>query len=199
MFVFVCLFVCLFVLQSGEYSKVFASPLPNSGEYSERFSLSLQTSGEYSNVFASPLQKSGEYSKVFCFSSGLLGPFGPHHARARGSSCRLLRLSGLAQAFGTPMRMLAGARTALQTKRASRSQLSQVPRPPVAPCRMTGSASAQGVPTAAVKVVGGSGGGGTKKVGNRRRFGIFFLFFSGFCAISQISKTPISLERRYVF
>ena len=29
---------------------------------------------------------------------------------------------------------------------------------------MTGSASAQGVPTAAVKVVGGSGGGGTKKV-----------------------------------
>ncbi len=39
---------------------------------------------------------------------------------------RALALSGLAQASGTPMRMLAGARTALQTKRAFRSQLSQV-------------------------------------------------------------------------
>ena len=119
---------------------------------------------------ASPLPKSGEYSKVFCLSSGLLGPFGPHQARARGSSCRLLRLSGLAQASGTPMRMLAGARTALQTKRASRSQLSQV----------TGSASAQGVPTAAVKVVGGSGGGGTKKVGIDCflcRFSVFYSVF----------------------
>ena len=84
---------------------------------------------EYSMIFASPLQKSGEYSKVFCLSSGLLGPFGPHQARARGSSCRLLRRSGLAQASGTPMRMLAIARTTLQTTRASRSQLSQVPRP----------------------------------------------------------------------
>ena len=33
------------------------------------------------------------------------------------------------------------------------------------PRRLTGSAPAQGAPTAAVKVVGGSGGGGTKKVG----------------------------------
>ena len=38
----------------------------------------------------------------------------------------LLRLSGLAQASGTPMRMLAIARTTLKNKRASRSQLSQV-------------------------------------------------------------------------
>ena len=37
----------------------------------------------------------------------------------------LLRLSGLAQASGTPMRMLAIARTTLKNKRASRSQLSQ--------------------------------------------------------------------------
>ena len=103
-------------------------------------------SNEYSKFFASPLQKSGEYSKVFCFSSGLLGLFGPHHARARGSSCKLLRLSGLAQASGTPMRMLAIARTTLKNKRASRSQLSQV--------------------------VGGSGGGGTKKV----RLGVVFAF-----------------------
>ena len=38
----------------------------------------------------------------------------------------LLHLSGLAQASGTPMRMLAIARTTLKNKRASRSQLSQV-------------------------------------------------------------------------
>ena len=70
--------MCLFVLQkSGEYSKVFANPLPKSGEYSEVFALlakngeyshvsasSLQNSGEYSNACASPLQRSGEYSKV---------------------------------------------------------------------------------------------------------------------------------------
>jgi len=71
-------------------------------------------SNEYSMFFASPLPKSGEYLKVFCLSSGLLRPFGLHQARARGSSCRLLHLSGLAQASGTPMRMLAIARTALQ-------------------------------------------------------------------------------------
>ena len=41
---------------------------------------------------------------------------------------------------------------------------------------MTGSASAQGVPTAAVKVVGGSGGGGTKKV----RIGAVLAFFLTF-------------------
>ena len=57
----------------------------------------------------------------FSLSSNLLKPFGPHQARAKGSSCGLLRPPGPAQASGTPMRMLAGARTALQTKRASRS------------------------------------------------------------------------------
>ena len=133
-------------------------------------------------VFASPLRKSGEYSKVFCLSSGLLGPFGPHQARARRSSCRLLRLAGLAQASGTPMRMLAIARTTLKNKRASRSQLSQV----------TGSAPAQGVPTAAVKVVGGSGGGGPKIVGTGAVVRIFL-------QLSQIPKKPLALQRRIVF
>ena len=97
--------------------KVFASPLPKSGEYSKVFTL---------------LTKSGEYLKFFSLSSRLLGPDGPHQARARGSSCKLLRTSGLVQASETPMRMLAGARTALQTKRASRSQLSQVSKRPLA-------------------------------------------------------------------
>ena len=101
----------------------------------------------------------------------------------------LLRLSGLAQASGTPMRMLAIARTTLKNKRASRSQLSQVPQRPLAlqsffkSGRMTGSAPAQGVPTAAVKVVGGSGGGGTRKVGIDCflcRFSVFFLTFPDF-------------------
>ena len=136
----------LSLLKSSEYSNVSASPVKQSGEYSKVFAFRLQKSDEYSKVFSSLFQKvlnirsfslvhyqkSGEYLKVFCFSSGLLRPFGPHQVRARGSSCRLLRLSGLAQASGTPMRMLAGARTALQTKRASRSQLSQVYRRPLA-------------------------------------------------------------------
>ena len=114
---------------SDEYSKVFSSLFQKSNVYSQVFASPLPKSGEYSKVFAL-LTKSGEYSKFFSLSSGLLGPFGPHQARARGSSCGLLRPSGLAQASGTPMRMLAGARTALQTKRASRSQLSQVPKRP---------------------------------------------------------------------
>ena len=86
------------ILKSNEYSKVFVSPLPKSGEYSKVFAV---------------LTKSDEYSKFFSLSSGLLGPFVLHQARARGSSCWLLRLSGLAQA-GTPMRMLAGARAAFK-------------------------------------------------------------------------------------
>ena len=48
---------------------------------------------------------------------------------------------------------------------------------------MTGSAPAQGVPTAAVKVVGGSGGGGTKKVGIDCflcRFSVLFKTFPDF-------------------
>ena len=115
--------------KSGEYSNVSASPLQTSGGYSKVFAFPLQKSNEYSKVFSSLFQrvmniqsfslvhyqKGDEYSKVFCLSSGLLGPFGPHQARARGSSCGLLRPSGLSQASGTPMRMLAGARTALQT------------------------------------------------------------------------------------
>ena len=141
---FVCLSLCFCFTKSGEYSKVLANPLQESDEYSKVFSSLFQKSNEYSKVFASPLPnsdeyskvfalliKSGEYSKMLSLSSGLLRPFGLHQARARGSSCGLLRLSGLAQASWTPMRMLAGARTALQTKRASRSQLSQVPKPPL--------------------------------------------------------------------
>ena len=45
---------------------------------------------------------------------------------------------------------------------------------------MTGSAPAQGVPTAAVKVVGGSGGGGTKNVGIGCAVPRFFFFFKLF-------------------
>ena len=101
-------------LKNNEYSKVFALPLQATCEYLKVFGFPL------------PLQTGGESLKCFPLSSGLLGPFGPHQARARGSSCGLLRRSGLEQASGTPLRMLAGARTTLQTKRASRSQLSQV-------------------------------------------------------------------------
>ena len=43
--------------------------------------------------------------------------------------------------------------------------------------KMTGSAPAQGVPTAAVKVVGGSGGGGTKNVGIGCAVPRFFYIF----------------------
>ena len=52
-------------------------------------------------------------------------------------------------------------------------------RPIGASWRMTGSAPAQGVPTAAVKVVGGSGGGGTKKVRFRAPLGSFPRFPKG--------------------
>ena len=57
---------------------------------------------------------------------------------------------------------------------------------------MTGSASAQGVPTAAVKVVGGSGGGGTKKIRFRAPQGSFF-------QPRRIPKRPLALQRRIVF
>ena len=60
---------------------------------------------------------------------------------------------------------------------------------------MTGSAPAQGVPTAAVKVVGGSGGGGTNKVG----LDCFLCRFSVFFKLFQISKKPVALQRRIVF
>ena len=46
--------------------------------------------------------------------------------------------------------------------------------------RMTGSASAQGVPTAAVKVVGGSGGGGTKKIQTGAVLAFFFWILRDF-------------------
>ena len=65
--VFVCVFVCVlffFAKKSGEFSKVFANPLPKSGEYLKVFAFPLQTSDEYSKVFASALPKRGDYSKV---------------------------------------------------------------------------------------------------------------------------------------
>ena len=57
---------------------------------------------------------------------------------------------------------------------------------------MTGSAPAQGVPTAAVKVVGGSGGGGTKKIGTGA-------VLADLVQLLQIPKRPLALQRRVVF
>ena len=54
--------------------------------------------------------------------------------------------------------------------------------------KMTGSAPAQGVPTAAVKVVGGSGGGGTKKIGLGAVLAFLFLIFLGFSKFSQLPQ-----------
>ena len=76
------------------------------------------------------------------------------------------------------MRMLAGARTALQTKRASRSQLSQVGTGAV--LADDGKRFSAGSSYGSREGGGGFGGRRDQKDSNRRRFGIFFLDFARF-------------------
>ena len=85
------------------------------------------------------------------------------------------------------MRMLAGARTALQTKRASRSQLSQVHFRGLS--EDNGKRFSAGSSYGSREGGGGFGGRRDQKDSNRRRFG----------KLSQISKRPLALQRRVVF
>ena len=102
----------------------------------------------------------------------------------------LLRLSGLAQASGTPMRMLAIARTTLKNKRASRSQLSQVFW--IFPTFSDdGKRSCAGSTYGSREGGGGFGGRRDQKGRNRLFFVPFFCFFKTF---PDFQKAPGAAE-----